>query len=85
MDLNYYKFGSNSVIIEFTANINVEAEAIHSIIQGQHLALRCRPQKRSMPTVSPSTGSNHWEFGPPTGNSPRHRRKGEKNYLSTVN
>jgi hypothetical protein len=28
----------------------VDAEANHSMIQGQHLALRCHPQKRSMPT-----------------------------------
>jgi hypothetical protein len=79
MNLNYYKFGSNSDTTEFTANINVEVEAIHSMIQGQHLALRCCTHKWSMPTVSPRTGSNRWEFGPPTSNHPRHCRKGEKN------
>jgi hypothetical protein len=58
----------------------VDAEAKHSTIQEQHLALRCRPQNRSTPTGFPSTGPIV-KSGPLTGNRPRHHRKGEKNYL----
>jgi hypothetical protein len=55
-----------------------------SAIQGQYLALRCHPQKRSTPMVSPSTGSNCQESEPSTSSYPRRHRKGEKNYLHTV-
>jgi hypothetical protein len=58
----------------------VDAEAKHSIIQGQHLDLRYRPQKQSMPTRSSSMGPTV-ESGPLTGNSHPHHRKEEKNYL----
>jgi hypothetical protein len=37
-----------------------------------------------MPMVSPSTGSNHRESGPPTRSHPRHHRKGEKSYMYIV-
>jgi hypothetical protein len=58
--MNYYNFGSSFDTTKFAAkNVHVDAEAIHSMIQGQHLALRCHPQKWSMPTGSPSMWSNH--------------------------
>jgi hypothetical protein len=34
--------------------------------------------------VSPSTGSNHQESGPPTGSHPQRHWKGEESYLHTV-
>jgi hypothetical protein len=64
--------------------LNDKRESDLSMIQGQHLALRCRPHKWSTPMVSPSMGSNYQESGPPTGSHPRHHRKGEENYLYTV-
>jgi hypothetical protein len=60
-------------------------EAILSTIQGQHLFLRCRPQKRLTPMEDPSMGSNRREFGPPIGNHHRRHRKGKKNHLHIVN
>jgi hypothetical protein len=51
--MNYYNFGSSFDTTEFVAeNIYIDAEVIHSTIQGQHLALRCRHQKRSTSTGS---------------------------------
>jgi hypothetical protein len=39
LNLNYYKFGSNFDTTEFSSGkINIEAEAIYSMIQRQHLA-----------------------------------------------
>jgi hypothetical protein len=81
----YYKFGSNFDTTKFAVEINVEEEAIHSTIQGQHLTLRCRPYKQSRPIRSPSMGSNRQESGPPTGNRTQNHRKREKNYLHTIN
>jgi hypothetical protein len=40
-------------------------EAILLTLQGQNLALRCRPQKRPMRVGDPNTGSNQQESGPP--------------------
>jgi hypothetical protein len=54
------------------------------MIQGQHLSLRYRPQKQPTPTGSPSMGSNHQEFGPPTISLPRCHQRGEENYLYIV-
>jgi hypothetical protein len=54
------------------------------MIQGQHLALRCCPQKRPIPMGSPSTRSNSQESGPPTDSHPQCHQKGEENYLDTV-
>jgi hypothetical protein len=40
MNTKYYKFGSRFDTIEFcSGNVNVDAETIHSSIQGQNLAL----------------------------------------------
>jgi hypothetical protein len=50
-----------------------------SIIQGQHLVLRCHPQKWPTPM-----GFNRQEFAPPTGSHPQRHRKGAENYLHTV-
>jgi hypothetical protein len=54
------------------------------MIQWQHLALRCCPQKWATPTGSPSMGSNHQKSGPPTGSHPQCHQKGEENYLHTI-
>jgi hypothetical protein len=54
------------------------------MIQGKHLALRCHPQKRSMPMVSLSTRLNRLESGPPIGSHPQHHRKEEGNYMHKV-
>jgi hypothetical protein len=38
--MNYYNFGSSFDTAKFAAeNVHVDAEVIHSMIQGQHLAL----------------------------------------------
>jgi hypothetical protein len=58
----------------------MDEEAKHSMIQGQHLALRCHPQKRSTPMGSPSTDPTV-EYGPLTGNHHRHHQKEQKSYL----
>jgi hypothetical protein len=79
LNLKYYNFGSN-----FDTKINIDVEVIYSMMQGHHIALWYRPQKRSMPTRSTSTGFNRPASGPPTGNHPQHHRKGVKNYLHTV-
>jgi hypothetical protein len=48
LNIKYYDFGSNFDIIEFAVkNVHVNTAAKHSTIQGQHLTIRCRPQKRS--------------------------------------
>jgi hypothetical protein len=54
------------------------------MIQGQHLALKCHPQKPHMPTGSLSARSNRQESGPPTGSHPQCHRKGEENYMYIV-
>jgi hypothetical protein len=83
LNIKYYNFSSNLDTSEFlSGNIHLDAKAIHSMIQGQHFALRCCPQKRSMPTGSPSMRPTI-ESGPLTDNRPQHHRKGEKHYLHT--
>jgi hypothetical protein len=54
------------------------------MIQGQHIVIRCHPQKRFTPMMSPSIGFNRQESGPPTGSHPRHHQKGEESYMHTV-
>jgi hypothetical protein len=84
MNIKYYNFCSSFDTIEFcSGKFHVDAEVIHSMLQGQHLALRCRPQKRSTSMGSPSVGPTV-ESGPPTGNRYRHHQKGEKSYLHIV-
>jgi hypothetical protein len=81
LNIKYCNFDTSFDTIEFcSGNVHVDTEEIHSTIQGQHLALRCHPQKRSTPTGSPSMGPTI-ESGPLTGKHPWHHRKGEKNYL----
>jgi hypothetical protein len=54
LNIKYYNFGSSFDTIEFcSGNVHIDAEVIHSMIQGQHLALRCHPHKWSMRTGSP--------------------------------
>jgi hypothetical protein len=60
-------------------------EVILLTIQGQHLTLRCCPQKRLTPTGYPSTRSNYRESEPPTGNHHRRHRKEKFYYLHMVN
>jgi hypothetical protein len=44
LNIKYYNFGSTFDTIEFcNGNVHIDAEVIHSMIQEQHLALRCRP------------------------------------------
>jgi hypothetical protein len=79
LNIKYYKFGSSFDTTEFySGKLHVDTEAIHSTLQGQHLVLRCRPQKRSMPMRSPSTRSNRPKPGPPIDNCSRHHQKGEE-------
>jgi hypothetical protein len=81
LNIKYYNFGSSFDTIEFcSGNVHIDAEVIHSMIQGQHLALRCHPHKWSMRMGSPSTGPTV-ESRPLTGNHPRHDWKREKNYM----
>jgi hypothetical protein len=44
LNIKYYNFGSSFDTTKFCSrNVQVDAEAIHPMIQEQHLALRCRP------------------------------------------
>jgi hypothetical protein len=63
----------------------MDAEVNHSMVQGQHLTLRCHPQQRSMPMAPPSIVGTRQESGPPTDRYPRLPQKGERNYLHIVN
>jgi hypothetical protein len=84
LNIKYYNFCSSFNTIEFySGKLYVDAEAIHSTIQGKHLALRCRPQKLSMPMVLLVRGPTV-KPEPLTGNRPQHHRKGEENYMYTV-
>jgi hypothetical protein len=77
--MKYYNFGSCFDTTEFcSGKVHIDVEAIHSMIKGQHLTLRCHRQKWSTPMGSPTMGPTI-EFGPLTGNLPWHHRKGEKN------
>jgi hypothetical protein len=85
LNIKYYKFSSSFNTTEFCSRkVNVDAEVIHSMIEGQLLSLRCHPHKRSTPRGSPSTGYNRPKSRSPTGSRPQHHQKGEKNYLYTV-
>jgi hypothetical protein len=84
LNIKYYNFDSSFNITEFySKKLHVDAEVIHSMIQGQYLALKCRPQKRSTPTGSPSTGPTI-ESRALTDKHPQYHRKREKNYMYIV-
>jgi hypothetical protein len=72
-------------MLQFWVQVLIQQSFVakHLMIQGQHLALRCRHQKRSMPTGSLSTDPTI-DSGPLTGNRPWHHQKGEENYLTQL-
>jgi hypothetical protein len=75
MNIKYYNFGSCFYTTEFCSRkVHIDAEVIHSTIQGQHLTLRCCPQKWSTPIGSPNMGPTV-EYGPLTSDLPWHHRR----------
>jgi hypothetical protein len=67
LNIKYYNFYLSLDTTEFcSGKLHVDAEAIHLMIQMQHIVLRCRPQKRSMPTGLPVRGPTV-KSGPLTG------------------
>jgi hypothetical protein len=64
MNIKYYNFGSSFDTTEFCSrNINVDAEAIYSMIQEKHLTLRCTLRSDQHLRVLPVCGSTV-ESGP---------------------
>jgi hypothetical protein len=81
LNIKYYNFDSSFDTIEFGSR-KVTRRCGSDILNNTrtNIALRCCNQKQTTPTRSPKTGPTV-EFGPLTGNRPRHHQKGEKNYL----
>jgi hypothetical protein len=78
LNIKYYNFSSSFDTTKFcSGKLHLDAEVIHSMIQGQHLTLRCRPQKRSMPSSLPARG-------PTVMSGPFTHRKEEENYMHIV-
>jgi hypothetical protein len=60
-------------------------EAVHSMIQGQYLALKMRASEKWLKLAGdPSTESNHRESEPPTDTDHRYHQKRENDHLQTV-